>query len=152
MAQILSAEQIRLFAELDRSEQAHALRVCRKLLSEGESDPVLLAAALLHDIGKIRYRLRLWERAWIVLFRWIGRKFRIRLELNGRGLEEAQWWKRALLVGECHPLWGAELLRHQGVDEQVIWLVEHHQDWEIAERRDIKGVLLKKLLQADQAC
>jgi putative nucleotidyltransferase with HDIG domain len=40
------------FRALPRSDQSHALRVYAALRARGETDPDLLAAALLHDIGK----------------------------------------------------------------------------------------------------
>jgi hypothetical protein len=40
------------FRALPRSDQSHALGVTAALRARGETDPDLLAAALLHDIGK----------------------------------------------------------------------------------------------------
>ena len=38
-----------------------------KLLEQGENQPDLLVAALLHDVGKLRYRMNPMERALVVL-------------------------------------------------------------------------------------
>lgn len=152
LAQLLSPELIRLFERLDRSEQAHAIRVCRTLMEEGETSPILLTAALLHDIGKIYYRLKLWERIWIVLFEWISRKLGIQLRVvdeDWASLPKVSWWKRPLWVGQLHPKWGAELLREQGVDEQIVWLVYHHQDVEGIDPAAPQGIWLKKLRLVD---
>jgi hypothetical protein len=48
------------------ADQRHALDVLSRLRSAGETDPDLLAAALLHDAGKGR-RIRLWHRVASVL-------------------------------------------------------------------------------------
>ena len=45
---------MQLFTCLQPSEQIHALRVLHTIQQQGESDPNLHTAALLHDIGKVR--------------------------------------------------------------------------------------------------
>lgn len=52
MALLTPAEQ-QLFALLPRYDQRHALDVAQVLMREGHHDPILVAAALLHDIGKV---------------------------------------------------------------------------------------------------
>ena len=150
--QILTPDLAQLFAKLDRSEQAHAIRVCRQLIQEGETNPLLLSAALLHDIGKTRYRLRLWERVWIVIFGWFKKEFQVPLILTDEAPQKAKWWKRPLLVGQYHPRWGASLLRQHGADERVIWLVEHHQEPFHDPSLDLENEWLNKLEHADQLC
>jgi hypothetical protein len=49
---LLTAPAARAFRALSRSDQSHALRVYSALRARGETDPDLLNAALLHDIGK----------------------------------------------------------------------------------------------------
>lgn len=49
---LLPAAAAAAFRSLPRSEQSHALRVYHRLARGGETDTSLLAAALLHDIGK----------------------------------------------------------------------------------------------------
>ncbi|GAB4476766.1 MAG: HD domain-containing protein [Anaerolineales bacterium] len=149
--QLLTPELAQLFSTLDRSEQAHAIRVCRKLLNDGESDITLLTAALLHDIGKTKYRLSLWERVWIVLFAWIEKRFGIKDVSHEDDLDQSTWWIRPLYVGRYHPRWGAELLRQFGVDEQVVWLVQHHQDGNTMDDTQPLVDWLRKLKQADQS-
>ena len=65
--ELLTSEQQKLFLRLERSEQKHSLRVLRTLIDEGETSRDLLVAALLHDIGKTRSLLNIWERVLIVL-------------------------------------------------------------------------------------
>ena len=55
------------FARLSRAEQAHAVATLRTLLRQGHTDSNLLAAALVHDLGKSRSPLRLLDRVVVVL-------------------------------------------------------------------------------------
>src|SRR5512140_2101779 len=64
---LLTAEQQRLFATLAVVDQRHSLAVARALAAQGQTDPDLLRAALMHDIGKSLGRLALWERVAHVL-------------------------------------------------------------------------------------
>lgn len=150
MQRFLTPPLVQLFERLDPSEQAHAVRVCRKLIAEGEKSPLLLTAALLHDIGKIYYRLQLWERVWIVLVGGMVEKMAKPLILGDERLDRAAWWKRPLLVGKFHPSWGAELLRSNGVDERIVWLVQYHQNANEIDSTHPQGGWLKKLVRADQ--
>jgi predicted HD phosphohydrolase len=56
-----------LFARMSPGEQAHSLRVAQTLLARGETTPDLLAAALLHDVGKTRAPVSLPGRVLAVL-------------------------------------------------------------------------------------
>lgn len=152
MERFLTPPLAQLFERFDPSEQAHAIRVCRKLIAEGETSPLLLTAALLHDIGKICYHLRLWERVWIVLFGGMIRKMAWPFILDDLQLDRAAWWKRPLLVGKFHPSLGAELLRSKGVDERIVWLVQYHQDATGIDPAHPLASWLKKLARADQFC
>lgn len=53
IATILTAEEQQLFALLPRYDQRHALDVVQLLVSEGQHDHIVLAGALLHDVGKV---------------------------------------------------------------------------------------------------
>jgi hypothetical protein len=64
---VLAPELMALFQRMQLSDQAHSLQVLHELMERGEMDPDLWVAALLHDVGKSRYPLRLWERVWVVL-------------------------------------------------------------------------------------
>jgi predicted HD phosphohydrolase len=52
---VLSPEQQRLFGRFSASEQQHSYRVYETLKQAGQENPDLLAAALLHDVGKTRF-------------------------------------------------------------------------------------------------
>src|SRR4030067_1174463 len=64
---LLSPGMMALFHQLQPGEQAHSLLVWRRLVDQDEHNPDLLAAALLHDVGKSRFPLRPWERAAVVM-------------------------------------------------------------------------------------
>ena len=65
--EILSQSQYELFQQMQLSEQAHAIQVYADLKAQGHLEHDLLVAALLHDAGKTKAPLRVWERVWIVL-------------------------------------------------------------------------------------
>lgn len=120
---ILTDSQMKLFRQLQVSEQNHSLRVLRAIQKQGENNPDLLVAALLHDVGKIRYPLRVWERVFIVL----GKKlFPKRSTVWGQS--KPQGWSRPFVVAAQHPLWGGELALEAGTAPQAVRLIRHHQD------------------------
>ena len=120
---ILTDSQMKLFIQLQASEQNHSLRVLREIQHQGETNPDLLVAALLHDVGKIRYPLRLWERIFIVL----GKKlFPERIAAWGR--DKPQGWARPFVVAAQHPLWGGDLALEADTAPQVVQLIRRHQD------------------------
>ena len=55
-----------LFREMPVADRRHGLDVAHRLMASGHDDRDLLAAALLHDVGK-GHRLRLWHRVSGVL-------------------------------------------------------------------------------------
>jgi hypothetical protein len=119
----LSPEQIILFRRMHPSEQAHAYEVLKRLLALGHHDPDLLTAALLHDVGKVRSPLSLFDRALAVL----GKHFfpdaaRRWGEGRQRGL------RRPFVVAAQHPAWGADLAAAAGVSPRVCDLIRRHQD------------------------
>jgi hypothetical protein len=141
---VLTPAQLDLFSRMQPGEQSHSLRVLSKLVETGESNPDLLAAALLHDAGKTLYPLKLWERAWIV----IGKAMLPRLSRQWskgkrQGLQRASFWKRPFIVAEQHPAWGAELASQAGSSDRTVSLIRRHQDklqgQSRSERRDEGG-------------
>jgi hypothetical protein len=119
---VLTAEQMQLFTCLQPSEQVHAIRVLQSVQQQGESDPDLVTAALLHDIGKVRAPLRLWERVLIVLGRGL---FPQRASIWGYG--QCRGWKRAFVVAEQHPIWGSQMAVEVGATPLTASLIRRHQ-------------------------
>jgi hypothetical protein len=114
-----------LFSRLQPSEQIHALRVLQTIQRQGENDPDLQTAALLHDIGKARAPLKIWERVVIVL----GKAFfPARIKSWGQGPPKG--WRRAFVIAEQHPAWGGELASEAGTTPLAISLIRAHQSLE----------------------
>ena len=119
---VLTSEQMQLFSRLQPSEQVHALRVLQTVQQQGESDPDLHTAALLHDVGKVHAPLRLWERVLIVLGRGL---FPQRARIWGHG--QCQGWKRPFVVAEQHPVWGSQMAVEVGATPLAASLIRRHQ-------------------------
>ena len=63
----LDRQERDLFDLMEPADQRHSVDVLRTLLGEGEEDPHLLKAALLHDVGKSRSRIGVIPRTLAVL-------------------------------------------------------------------------------------
>jgi putative nucleotidyltransferase with HDIG domain len=119
----LTEPQRALFLRLPAADQLHSLRVLDALVEAGESDPDLLASALLHDIGKIHRPLHLWERVFVVVVQGLAPQWAASwADEHGHAL------RSALAVAHNHPQWGAEMLAGTGASLRLIDLVRRHQD------------------------
>ncbi len=67
VARWLPPSALPLFKTMSPADQQHSLRVCRALLARGCQDEDMLAAALLHDVGKAQGRVPFWTQPAIVL-------------------------------------------------------------------------------------
>ncbi len=146
-AAFLSPDLLALFDRLQRSEQLHSLNVLRTVLAQGPTPPDLAAAALLHDVGKSRCRLAVWQKTLAVLVRaFAPGRFR-----RWADSDPARRWAQPFAVAVHHPAWGAEMLAAAGASETTVWLAAHHADdparW--AQHPDI--YLLQRLQRADDA-
>jgi hypothetical protein len=134
--------------------------VFKRLFSECQRDPIenradLLVAALLHDVGKTCYPLSLWERVVIVLMKamWPDRIAKWGTpSLNDRESYpgEGQFgWKRAFVIAQQHPHWGAELAKASGCTALTVSLIRKHQDTLPSKPETIEDRLLSRLQSAD---
>jgi hypothetical protein len=132
-ATFLNHEQLILFQRMQPSEQAHSLRVLQALLERGELDKDLCVAALLHDVGKTRYPMHLWERVWVVLVEAVcpGCAQSWGQTEDGQ-LDTVEWWRKAFVVAARHPQWGAEMAAEAGASPLAVALVRRHQDKQIS--------------------
>jgi hypothetical protein len=138
VARYLTPQAYALFRTMPRYDQQHALRVACSLQEQGLADPDLLAAALLHDVGKSASclpgapgrtnapkatRLRLWHRVATVLMRalWPGLLERI-------GRDKPGSWRRAFYVQQHHAALGADLALQAGCSARAAALIRDHED------------------------
>jgi hypothetical protein len=120
--QALSPAQMELFLQLQPAEQAHSLQIYRQLYEQKPVDDDLLVAALLHDVGKISYPLRLWERVWIVIARAV-----LPAKIAKWGQAQPYGWKRPFVIAEQHAAWGADLAARAGTSPTAVSLIRRHQ-------------------------
>lgn len=118
----LGPELYELFNQMTPFDQDHSIRVYQELRVSGETDSDLLAAGLLHDVGKSRYPLPIYERAIVVLFRDLFAKS----DYGSGG--RVRWYERPFYNADRHPTWGAEMVLEQGGSEKTAELIRCHQD------------------------
>jgi hypothetical protein len=140
----LSPELFALFSRMLPFEQAHAIRVMKGVSAAGWQVPDLLAAALLHDVGKVRQPLRPWERALAVVVKALAPGLYRRW---GRG--KPTGWRAGIVVTAQHPAWGAEMVAAAGATEMVVWLIAHHQDESLPEGPEDRLTMLQALQSVD---
>lgn len=121
-AAILSPPLLALFARMRRSEQQHSINVLRTLQARGYSDPALIAAALLHDVGKTRAAYHLWDRVLVVLV-----KAALPNLARRWGQGHPVGWRRPFAINLQHPQWSADMARAAGADPLVVTLIANHQ-------------------------
>ncbi|MGE0056607.1 MAG: HD domain-containing protein [Dehalococcoidia bacterium] len=131
--QVLSAAEARLFFEMHKRDQRHALEVARRLRDQAIDDLDLLKAALLHDCGK--GDVPVWLRIVKVLHPHFVRR---------AGDETSGGWRGAAYRLTHHPEIGAHRVLHAGAGETVSALIRGHVHPDDADR-------LALLIAADDA-
>ena len=143
VAAVLNDQELALFRQMSPSDQWHAYRVCRLLKRQGHTNCDLLAAALLHDVGKVRINLSAWDRSVAVLGETL---LPHKAESWGQGGVDG--WSRPFVVRQQHAAWGARLAEGAGSRPAVIDLIERHQD-KLPTGNEPPGDLLAALQWAD---
>jgi hypothetical protein len=88
----------------------------------------MLAAALLHDVGKAQGRVPFWTRPAIVLGKMFVPRFLKRLTVYPYEGKTIPHWQRALSNAWWHAEIGAELAEAAGLSEKaVLYIRTHHQ-------------------------
>jgi len=141
---ILPAEMAALFQRLPPADQCHSISVFHTLKEAGEKEPDLLAAALLHDVGKSRFHLNIFERVLIVL---VESNFPQRARRWGQGKPDG--WKRCFVVAVQHPAWGADMVSSAGGNKTLVGLIREHQTPAATPTGSHFADLLKRLQHAD---
>lgn len=144
IAAVLRASELSLFQQLDAGDQWHSYHVFRTLRDAGHKDPDLLVASLLHDVGKTRAPLSVWQRSLIVLVQlfWPAR-------ISAWGTGEPSGWKRPFVVKVRHPAWSAEMAAAAGSTPLAVSLIRRHQDGMFYREGAPEDGLLRLLQWAD---
>lgn len=121
MAQLRPGER-QLWQRMSRADQKHAVGVARRV---GADDRAVVAAALLHDVGKVDADLGTFARAAATL---VGRR-------RGSRWRDASGIRGRIGRHLHHDAIGAGLLQDAGADPlTVAWAREHHrpeQTWSV---------------------
>ena len=141
----LTPEAQSLFLRQTTQDQRHALAVYRALRQAGDTDSHLLAAALLHDVGKAATWLSAVHRSIIVLLARFAPALLARLS---RG--EARWWNRPFVVHAHHPQIGARWAEEVGCSPLTVALIRRHEEGP-ADGQTEQDRLLAALRAADDA-
>ncbi len=116
--------EVPLWRAMSNPDQRHALRVAHRVqtaLGDDAPRPVM-AAALLHDVGKNDAHLRTYGRVVATFTIWLAGKKTVAAWTQTRGL-----WRRIGLYAEYTRL-GSEALALAGSDPlTVAWALEHHE-------------------------
>jgi hypothetical protein len=121
---LLPPPLLALFRGMSRSDQLHSVHVLYALRETGEVPLPLAQAALLHDVGKSRYPVRLWQRTLPVLVQIVAAR-RVHTWAGG---DPNKLWVRPFAVYVQHPAWGAAMVEKAGGHPDAVWLIAHHAD------------------------
>jgi hypothetical protein len=146
----LSEREAVAFRRMAPVDRRHAIGVARAVvahldrLSLAEDDPEarwIVAAALLHDVGKSVAGLGTYGRAVATLSGWVGGHDMAASWADTRG------FTRKVGLYLQYPELGADLLRMAGSDERVVaWAAQHHEP---EERWTVPVEAGRLLVQAD---
>jgi hypothetical protein len=124
--QHLPPEAVALFEQMPLRDQRHSLDIYHALHAAGASQPDLLAAALLHDMGKTVHQgrpLRVWHRVAVVLLDTISPGAVDRL-----ASADPASWRYPFYAHRHHPGHGAQLAAETGCTPLTVELIRRHQD------------------------
>jgi len=121
---VLSAAEYGLWRRMDGSDRRHSVVVAREVERRlgSEATAPVLAAALLHDVGKIDAGLGTWGRVVATLSAKVAGPETARLWIRSHG------FTRRVGLYLHHPEIGADMLELAGSDPlTVAWAEEHHR-------------------------
>ncbi|MBN1890359.1 MAG: hypothetical protein JW850_20360 [Thermoflexales bacterium] len=138
-----------LFQRMPGADQRHGLAVMRALQRAGLTQPPLLVAALLHDVGKSAARLTpvhrtiivLLDRFWPAAMDWLA---------SEAGTMTRPDWRWPFIVQRRHAELGALWAQRVGCDAVSVALIRRHHEPLANPPRDEIEHLLARLQQADR--
>ena len=126
--------QQQLFAQMPPNDQRHAIAVARTLQQTKHTEPALLQAALLHDVGKSigqpifhRVAIVLMEAFWPSMLDNVSNLPENDQPTDSQ-IRSIIWWRRPFVVHAQHPAIGAEWAKSVGCDPLTVNLIFRHQD------------------------
>jgi len=132
VASVLSERELKLWPRMSRVDRRHAVGVAREVerqLGREATTPVL-AAALLHDVGKVSAGLGTYGRVVATLAGAAAGRSMARAWTEGKG------FTRKVGLYLSHAELGADMLALAGSDQlTVTWAREHHlseEEWTLA--------------------
>jgi len=131
-----------LFLAQSSQDQRHALAVFRTLKESGHHDRDLLAAALLHDVGKAAAPIPAWQRAIIVLVENYSPQM---LDMLSQG--EAKGLRRPFVIYARHAERGAAWAEEAGCSPVAVALIRRHHE-PTTDLTSTEQAKLLKILQA----
>lgn len=133
VAEVLPERQLQLWLRFQNPDKRHSIVVARRVERAlgHEATPAILAAALLHDVGKIESRLHTYGRVVATLSGAFAGKGAGAIWMDGKGFA-----RRVGLYLE-HARIGGDLLELADADPlTVTWAREHHlpvEQWTLSE-------------------
>lgn len=130
MASVLSPEELALWRRMSRADRRHAAGVARRVGAavDGAGPPVL-AAALLHDVGKVTAGLGTYGRVIATVAGGLTGRAYADLWTSSRG------FTRRVGLYLRHARLGADMLALAGSDPLTVrWAAEHHlpeEEWTV---------------------
>ena len=122
----LNEKEINLFNKLSVLDQKHSIKVAidveNCLEIENIKNNILIKAALLHDIGKIKYKSNILNKTVMVLLDKIT-KSKIKKYKNINMIN----------IYYNHGELGYNILKEYGYDEKLLYLIKNHHNTEIKE-------------------
>jgi hypothetical protein len=145
MRSILRAPaQQALFNRMPPNDRRHAIAVAKTLQQDGHHKPVLLQAALLHDVAKsmgqpIPHRVAIvlleafWPAGLQKLSQWPGTNDELPKSDAASSTVDLQiraigWWRRPFVVHAHHPPIGADWAARSACDPLAVELILRHQE------------------------
>ncbi len=124
----LPAAALTLFRTMSNADQQHCLRVCRRLQARGCVERDMLAAALLHDVGKGEGRVPFWTRPVIVVSKILRPAWLARITIAPELIEHTKipTWRRELSYAWWHAEVGARLAAQTGLSQRSILYIQTH--------------------------